>query len=118
MARMYSSKINKIRSFALILIFVGFLVMYAGIFFRESPFLMTLFMVLGMLFFVFSTIVYFWIGLLSTRSVQVVCPTCNQPTKMLGKVDMCMHCNEPLTLDPKLEGEDFNERYNRKLKKN
>jgi hypothetical protein len=25
-----------------------------------------------------------------------------------------MHCEEPLTLDKKLEGEEFNEKYNRK----
>jgi len=33
---------------------------------------------------------------------------------MLGRVDMCMHCNEPLTLDPQLEGKEFDETYNRK----
>lgn len=110
----YSSKINKIRSFALALIFVGFIVMYAGIFFRNSPLLMTLFMLLGMFFILASTGVYFWIGMLSTKTVQVVCPNCGRQTKMLGRVDMCMYCREPLTLDPKLEGIDFDEKYNKK----
>jgi hypothetical protein len=110
----YSSKINKIRSFALGLIFVGFFVMYGGIFFRNSPIVMTIFMIFGLLFIIASTVVYFWIGMLSTKTIQVVCPSCQKPTKMLGRVDMCMHCREPLTLDPNLEGKDFNESYNRK----
>ena len=110
----YSSKINKIRTFALSLIFIGFIVMYGGIFFRSSPLIMTIFMILGLLFIIASTIVYFWIGMLSTKSIQVVCPNCSKPTKILGRVDICMHCEEPLTLDKKLEGEEFNEKYNRK----
>ncbi|WP_066305266.1 YgzB family protein [Bacillus sp. FJAT-29814] len=108
----YSSKINKIRSFALGLIFAGFIVMYAGIYFRTSPIIMTIFMILGLLFIIASTVVYFWIGMLSTRTIQVKCPNCGKHTKMLGRVDMCMYCNEPLTLDPTLEGKEFNEDYN------
>ncbi len=114
MAKKYSSKINKIRSFALALIFVGFVVMYGGLFFRTHPIIMTLFMIFGLLFIVASTVVYFWIGLLSTRTVQVTCPNCNKQTKILGRVDLCMYCNEPLTLDPNLEGKEFDESYNRK----
>lgn len=113
----YSSKINKIRTFALSLIFIGFIVMYGGIFFRSSPVVMTIFMLVGLLFIIASTVVYFWIGMLSTKTVQVVCPNCGKTTKILGKVDMCMYCNEPLTLDPNLEGKDFNEKYNRKQPK-
>ncbi|NHM33290.1 YgzB family protein [Bacillus sp. C11] len=110
----YSNKINKIRTFALSLIFIGFIVMYGGIFFRTSPAIMTTFMILGLLFIIASTVVYFWIGMLSTKTIQVVCPSCGKPTKMLGRVDMCMHCNEPLTLDPQLAGKEFDETYNRK----
>ncbi|NKE08175.1 MULTISPECIES: YgzB family protein [Mesobacillus] len=113
----YSNKINKIRTFALSLIFIGFIVMYGGIFFRSSPLVMTIFMILGLLFIIASTVVYFWIGMLSTKTVQVVCPNCGKQTKMLGRVDICMYCNEPLTLDPSLEGKEFNEEYNRKQKK-
>ncbi|MGQ3380461.1 YgzB family protein [Priestia filamentosa] len=116
MATKYSSKINKIRTFALSLVFIGFIVMYVGIFFRESMLLMTLFMLLGLLCIVGSTVVYFWIGMLSTKAVQVVCPECKRYTKVLGRVDMCMYCREPLTLDPALEGKEFNEKYNRKKK--
>ncbi|MEC1262677.1 YgzB family protein [Bacillus swezeyi] len=110
----YYSKINKIRTFALSLVFVGFIIMYIGIFFRSSVLLMSVFMVLGVLSIMLSTAVYFWIGMLSTKAVQVVCPNCEKPTKILGRVDMCMHCREPLTLDKNLEGEEFNESYNRK----
>ena len=113
----YSSKINKIRSFALSLIFIGFIVMYGGIFFRNSPLIMTIFMLLGLVFIIASIVVYFWIGMLSTKTIQVICPSCQKPTKMLGRVDMCMYCREPLTLDPNLEGKDFDESYNRKAKK-
>jgi hypothetical protein len=112
----YSSKINKIRTFALSLIFVGIFVMYIGIFFRTSPLVMTLFMILGLLFIIASSVVYFWIGTLSTRAVQVVCPSCGKVTKMLGRVDLCMFCSEPLTLDPELEGKEFDEKYNQKRK--
>ncbi|WP_316570384.1 YgzB family protein [Neobacillus sp. YIM B06451] len=110
----YSSKINKIRTFALSLIFIGFIIMYGGIFFRTSPVLMTIFMLVGFLFIIASTVVYFWIGMLSTKTVQVVCPNCERHTKMLGRVDMCMYCREPLTLDPNLEGKEFDESYNKK----
>ncbi|ALC92102.1 hypothetical protein AM500_21735 [Bacillus sp. FJAT-18017] len=112
----YSSKINKIRTFALSLIFIGFVVMYFGIFFRNHPLVMTIFMLLGFFCIIASTVVYFWIGMLSTKTVQVVCPNCGKHTKILGRVDMCMYCREPLTLDRDLEGKEFDESYNRKTR--
>jgi hypothetical protein len=117
MARKYTSKINKIRTFALSLIFIGFIIMYFGVFFRTNMWVMTIFMMLGMISIIASTVVYFWIGMLSTKAVQVICPSCEKPTKILGRVDMCMHCKEPLTLDKDLEGKEFNEDYNRKKMK-
>ncbi|PMC33825.1 hypothetical protein CJ195_26240 [Bacillus sp. UMB0899] len=114
MARKYTSKINKIRTFALSLIFVGFIIMYIGVFFRTNMWVMTIFMMLGMLSIIASTVVYFWIGMLSTKAVQVTCPTCGKHTKILGRVDMCMYCKEPLTLDKDLEGKEFDESYNKK----
>lgn len=110
----YSSKINKIRTFALSLIFIGFLIMYIGLLFKSLPVLMMIFMFLGFLSIVASCIVYFMIGMLSTKAVQVVCPSCNKITKMLGRVDICMYCREPLTLDKELEGKVFSENYNKK----
>lgn len=108
----YSSKINKIRSFALGLIFLGILVMYGGLFTKNTPWLMASFFILGMLFVLLSCVVYFWIGMLSTKAIPIICPTCEKPTKMLGRVDACMHCKQPLTLDKALEGKDFDEKYN------
>jgi len=114
----YSSKINKIRSFALSLIFIGFIVMYGGILTKKIPWLMVSFFILGVLFVVFSCVVYFWIGMLSTKAIPIVCPSCEKPTKMLGRVDACMHCKQPLTLDKNLEGKEFDEKYNtRKYKR-
>ncbi|KGP70803.1 YgzB family protein [Pontibacillus yanchengensis] len=110
----YSSKINKIRTFALSLVFVGFGVMYIGLFFKETMWLMSIFMILGMISVALSTVIYFWIGMLSTKTIQVVCPNCEKPTKILGRVDACMHCKEPLTLDKDLEGKEFDESYNSK----
>ncbi len=110
----YSNKINRIRTFALSLIFIGFGIMYLGIWARQIEWLMLIFIILGTLAIVFSTVVYFWIGLLSTRAVQIICPNCEKPTKMLGRVDACMHCKEPLTLDKDLEGKEFDEEYNSK----
>lgn len=110
----YSNKINKIRTFALLLIFGGILIMYLGIFFRTSMLAMAIFMILGLIAVLSSAGVYAWIGLLSTRAVQVTCPTCQKVTKMLGRVDACMYCREPLTLDPTLEGKEFDEKYNKK----
>jgi hypothetical protein len=114
----YSSKINKIRSFALILIFVGIAFMYVGLLVKKVDWLMFLFFIIGVLFIILSTVVYFWIGMLSTRAIPIICPNCEQPTKMLGRVDACMHCKQPLTLDIDLEGKEFDEKYNsRRYKK-
>src|SRR5690625_2764884 len=106
----YSSKINKIRSFALILIFVGFAFMYGGILAKKIEWLMFLLFIIGVLSILLSTAVYFWIGLLSTRAIPVICTNCEKPTKMLGRVDACMHCKQPLTLDKELEGKEFDEK--------
>src|SRR5690606_26173737 len=109
----------KIRTFALSLVFIGIIIMYIGVFFRESPLLVTLFMIIGFLSVLASAVVYFLIGMLSTQAVKVICPTCNKQTKMLGRVDICMYCRETLTLDKELEGKEFDENYNRKrLQKN
>ncbi|RAZ65996.1 YgzB family protein [Planococcus maitriensis] len=110
----YKNKINRIRTFALALIFIGIVIMYAGIFFRSQPLVMVIFMLLGLVAIIGSTGVYAWIGLLSMKTVPVQCPNCERHTKMLGRVDICMHCNEPLTMDPSLEGKEFNEEYNKK----
>lgn len=119
MARLvYSSKINKIRSFALILIFAGILLMYGGILTKGIDWLVAIFFILGVLMIILSCVVYLWIGTLSLKAVPIICPNCKKPTKMLGRVDACMHCKQPLTMDKDLEGKEFDEKYNtRKYKR-
>ena len=109
----YKNKINKIRTFALLLVFGGILLMYAGILTKNIEWLMVVFFILGMLMVVFSCVVYVWIGTLSLKAVPVVCPSCEKPTKMLGRVDACMHCKQPLTMDRNLEGMEFDEKFNK-----
>ena len=110
----YSSKINKIRSFALILIFGGILLMYVGLLLKKTEWLMLVFFILGVLMILLSLVVYLWIGTLSLRAIPIICPNCEKPTKMLGRVDACMHCKQTLTLDKNLEGEEFDEKYNKR----
>lgn len=115
-----TSKINRIRSWALGLIFIAMIVMYIGsaiFFFTKSQLVFSIFLLLGTLLFLFSFVVYFWIGMLSTKTIQVRCPNCEQYTKMLGRADICANCNQPLTLDPSLEGKAFNEDYNNARKR-
>lgn len=92
-----SGKINKIRTFALLLIFIGIGIMYIGFIW---PSFMVFFFVIGMLAVFASVGIYFWIGMLSTHAVKVVCPECQKPTKVLGKKDQCMHCKAILSVDP------------------
>jgi len=75
---------------------------------------MIIFFILGLLAILFSLVVYLWIGTMSLRAVPIICPNCEKPTKMLGRVDACMHCKEPLTLDKDLEGKEFDEKYNKR----
>lgn len=114
----YKNKINRIRTFALSLVFIGVVIMYMGIFFRSNEIVMLIFMLLGVVAIIASTVVYAWIGALSTKAAQITCPNCGKETKMLGRVDMCGHCREPLTLDPSLEGKEFDEVYNKPSRRN
>ena len=47
----YKNKINRIRSFALGLIFFGFIIMYGAISFKDNGILVTIFVTLGLLLF-------------------------------------------------------------------
>ncbi|MDQ0300850.1 hypothetical protein J2S78_003318 [Salibacterium salarium] len=118
MATKGMNKINRIRTFALSLVFIGIFIMYIGLFFDSSPIIMTITMILGFIFVIASSGVYFWIGMISTSTVKVECPNCGKITKVLGKVDVCMYCDEPLTMDPELEGKEFDPKYNRKSHNN
>lgn len=109
-----SSKVNRFRSFALFLVFFGIAIMYVALFFKTHFIIMSIFMIIGFISVMLSSGVYLWVGMLSTKTIKVTCPNCGRPTKVLGRVDICMSCNEPLTLDPELEGKSFDKKYNRK----
>jgi len=110
--RLPGNKILRIRGYALAMIFVGMIIMYLGIFFRETAWLMLIFLVIGIIPILLSFVIYFWIGMISARAVTVECPNCGGYTKILGTVDYCQHCKEPLTLDKDLEGEVFDNDMN------
>src|SRR5699024_6777324 len=88
--------------------------MYGGIFTKNIPWLMVFFFTVGVFFIILSCIVYFWIGMLSTKAVPIVCPSFEKPTKMLGRVDACMDCKQPLTMDKNLEEKELYEKYNKR----
>ena len=106
------NKIMRIRGWALAMVFIGMAVMYLGIFFRETPWAMLIFLILGTIPILISFVIYFWVGMISARTVTVQCLNCEKYTKILGRVDYCQHCKEPLTLDKELEGEEFSLDYN------
>ena len=110
--RLPGNKILRIRGYALAMIFAGMIIMYLGIFFRETAWLMLIFLVIGIIPILLSFVIYFWIGMISARAVTVECPNCGGYTKILGTVDYCQHCKEPLTLDKDLEGEVFDNDMN------
>ena len=66
----YKNKINRIRSFALSLIFVGVVIMYIGIFFRKNEIVMLIFMFLGVLAILskYDCLCLDWISIHASRS--------------------------------------------------
>ncbi|WP_313956283.1 DUF2614 family zinc ribbon-containing protein, partial [Bacillus pumilus] len=70
----YSTKINKITTFALSFLFLPFLIIYIRLFFKQSICLSTFFILLPLLSIGFSTLLYFSIAILSTNALRLVCP--------------------------------------------
>jgi hypothetical protein len=99
----FSGKLNKLRTIAMLILIFGFIIMYLGLWAKSSPILMTILLILGLIIVLASSSSYFWIGMLSTRAVQVECPSCGKVTKMLGKYDECMFCKQKITLDPAMD---------------
>lgn len=93
-----ASKLNKLRTIALALVFLGVLVMYLGFIW---PKVMIFFFVLGIVVMFSSFGIYFWAGILTTQAAKVQCPKCGKVTKILGMTDQCMYCGTTLSLDPK-----------------
>lgn len=108
---MLSGKLNKLRSYAMIILIIGVAVMYLAILARSYPILMAILMVIGFLIVIFAATSYFWTGLLSSRATLVECPSCGKVTKMIGKYDECMYCKQKITLDPNYKaGSDVSKR--------
>src|SRR5699024_12258464 len=89
----YYSKINKIRSFVLSLIVVGFIVMYGGIFTKNIPWLMGIFFTIGVLFLIFICIVFFWIFMFFIMAVAIVVQTCVITITILVSLVIYLHRN-------------------------
>lgn len=111
------NKINRARNLAMFLVFGGMLVMYGGLLLKQFEIIMVILMLVGFVMVLASTALYFLIGLTSTKAAVVTCPNCGKETKVLGRVDLCMHCDEPLTMDRNLEGKEFDEKYNKHSKR-
>lgn len=98
MAKRFNN-IHKLRNVALCFIIFGLMNMYAGIFFKQSFVLMTLFFLFGLLSIIAGATIYFFAGMLSAKASRVICPVCQKTTKILGKTDVCMYCRNPLTAE-------------------
>ncbi|MFC4304208.1 YgzB family protein [Cohnella boryungensis] len=100
-----ASKISTMRTWGLLLVFVGMGVMVFGtsgilLFGEVGKIIAAIFMVLGMISCIVSMGIYFWVGMLSTSAPVLDCPQCGKRTKMLGTTDRCMYCHTILTWDP------------------
>lgn len=89
-------KLNRLRNYALGLIFLGFAIMYAGVF---VDWLMPITFTLGSIAILISVGIYFRVGAMSMKIPTVVCPHCRRYTKVMGVEDGCMHCRTPIRLE-------------------
>ncbi|GEN36828.1 DUF2614 family zinc ribbon-containing protein [Aneurinibacillus danicus] len=106
---LFSGKLNKLRTLALGMVFIGVIVMYIGYaafagflgsWFASNAIIMTFFLIVGFLCVMGSTVMYMWLGIVSTKATQVYCPSCGKVTKVVGMKDECMFCKQLLSLDP------------------
>lgn len=106
---LFTGKLNRMRNYAMLTCFAGIGVMYvgyaglAGFFgeFFQSYIFMSIFLALGLLFILGSCLFYMYIGMLSSKALQVECPKCKRVTKIVGLTDDCMYCRQTLSIDPK-----------------
>ncbi len=102
---LFSGKLNKFRTIAMLLIFAGVIVMYIGLLWRPGLYV---FLTLGLLMLLFSMIIYIMAGTLSNSAPKVVCPRCKRVTKVIGMTDECLFCGATLTFDPKYAPKEEN----------
>lgn len=107
---LFSGKLNRLRTIALGLVLIGFVIMYVGYalyagylgsFFAHKIYIMGTMLIIGFFGLVASSVMYMWIGMISTKATQVYCPKCGKVTKVVGLRDECMFCKQTLSLDPK-----------------
>lgn len=106
-------KLNRLRNFALGLMFVAFLVMYLSTFGAKSPathFLLPIGIVGGVFIAIIAMFIYFRIGAISMRAPKVDCPQCGRTTKILGATDRCAYCKQPLRISTDKSGTVFAEK--------
>ena len=105
---LFSGKLNKLRTLALGLVFIGVIIMYVGYagfvgflgsLFVHNMTILAIFLILGFLCIIGSSSMYMWLGVISTKAVQVYCPKCGRVTKVIGLRDECMFCKQKLSLD-------------------
>jgi len=107
---LFSGKLNKLRTIALGLVLLGFLIMYLGYmafagwfgsFFEQKIMIFGISIIIGFLLLIGSSVMYMWLGIISSKAVQVYCPKCKKVTKIVGLRDECMFCKQKLSIDPK-----------------
>ncbi len=103
--RFRTAKIHTFRRWGLGLTLIGMLIMVSStaayvFHIPGASVIAAIGLILGILTMGGSMFVYFWAGMLSTQALQIVCPTCDRVTKLLGRSDRCLFCHTPLSLDP------------------
>ena len=102
------SKIKRMRTWANWNMIIGVVIMYASYLLFQGYVIpglkgnfgfMAIFLIIGFLLMMVSTVLFMISGMVSTSAPQVECPSCKKVTKMLGKQDACMFCGQPLQLD-------------------
>jgi hypothetical protein len=95
-------KLNRLRNWALGLIFLAFLVMYIGVF---VTFLMPFLFTIGTIMILISVFIYFRVGAMSMKIPTLECPHCHKKTKVMGVEDGCMYCQGPIRVEMDEDGE-------------
>ncbi|MCL6593403.1 MAG: hypothetical protein K6T31_05460 [Alicyclobacillus sp.] len=84
---------NKWRNWALVFMFGGFFIMYAGVYHRAwIPYLLAI----GTAGVLAGILIYFRFGPVNPALHNVQCPRCGKVTRLTGVVDACSHCRQPL----------------------
>ncbi|WP_260859289.1 YgzB family protein, partial [Siminovitchia fortis] len=73
---------------------MGLIMMYIGILFEKDGIVMRLFMILGLLGIMGRRVVYFWMGMVCRKGVEVEWGKWGKGRKIVGGVDMWMEWGE------------------------